>query len=1374
MTEKYIEDSYQLSPMQQGMLFNSLYAQNSGVDIEQMVCTVSEKLDISAFQAAWNRVVQRHAVLRTSFDWANGSEPLQQVHKQVTIPFQHQDLRDLSAAEQSIQLESYLQRDRINGFELDIAPLMRLALFQISDSVYQFVWTFHHIILDGRSLPIILDEVFTFYDAFCQGHDIQLPNPCPYQEHMRWLQQQDWSKSEGYWRQFLKGFSVPTPLLIDSNPRKDSGFGQQEIRLPQSVTSMLESVAKENQITINTLVQGAWALLLSRYSGETDVAFGATRACRRSSVAGADNIVGLLINTLPVRVNAPAEQPLIPWLKDMRSQWVTLRDYEHTPLVKIQGWSEVPGGTSLFDSLVMFENQELNSAFHSHSTRLKNLEARLEEQTNFPLTLLGFGGSELLLKLKYDRCRFDDAKVSRMLGHLETLLSSMAENPWQCLGELPLLTTDERYQMLIEWNHTETDYQQHLCMHQLFEKQVTKTPDAIAVVFGNEQLTYKQLNTKANQLAHHLKHLGVKPGVLVGVYLERSLEMIPAVLGILKAGGAYVPLEPSFPQARIQLLLSSLEINCLVTQTHLLPNIHELEPQLPSLQNLICLDKSVAASYGQQKVWNYSELEFFSSTNPELVNTADDVAYVIFTSGSTGTPKGVVVRHQPAINLIEWVNKTFHVSSTDRVLFITSLCFDLSVYDIFGLLAAGGSIRVVSKEDARDPERLLNIVCHEPITFWDSAPPALQQLASLFPTVSAKRANPRLRLVFMSGDWIPVPLPEQLKATFPGVEVISLGGATEATIWSNYYPIKDIEPHWVSIPYGKPIQNAKYYILDSFLNPCPIGVTGELYIGGECLASGYLNQQELTAQKFIPNPFIPNKEGNPAKLYKTGDLARYFPDGNIEFLGRIDHQVKIRGFRIELGEIESVLLQHEAVQDAVVMAREDEPGNKRLVAYVVVTQASVINELRRFLQEKLPEYMVPSAFVAIDSIPLTANGKVDRRALPIPDQVRTDLDREFVSPSNSVEVELTEIWEQVLGVQPIGITDNFFDLGGHSILAVKLFAQVEKKFAQKLPLATLFQAPTIQQLATLLNQTEQASWSSLVKIRSGDNKKKPLFFIHALGGNIIGYQTLIRHLSSQQPIYGLQAQGLDGKQAPHTRVEDMACHYIQEIRKIQPHGPYLFAGFSSGGTIAYEMAQQLTLQGEKIDLLAMFDTYNPQLFIQSPCFSRTLYSYMRTLVQMPLKDKWHYFQAKVDWIQSALTGKTSSKFDLWNEQSFSEDENPHNMVLIEALKKATMSDYAPQPYSGNITLFTTKEVLRWCKYVPERGWKDLAQGGVEIHPVTGTHLGMLDEANVPTLATKFIACLEQAQTEVEDVFVTTENAQILNFPQMSPVYTAAS
>ena len=1341
-----LADSYQLSPMQQGMLFHGLYAQESGVDIEQMICTLHEDLQVSAFKQAWERVLERHPVLRTSFCWEGDSEPQQYVHRQVRLPLEQQDWRGLSAPEQKERLKTYLQTDRRRGFVLTEAPLMRLMLLQVSESDYQLIWTFHHILMDGRSLPIVLKEVFGFYDACCQGEDLQLQPPPSYRDHIQW-QQQNLSSAQEFWRQSLKGFTAPTPLVVQAaTADKHQGAStvvEQEIRLSEAATSTLQSLAQQHQLTLNTLVQGAWALLLWRYSGEADVVFGATRACRRSSVAGAESMVGLLINTVPVRVKMSPEMHLLPWLKALRTNWIDLRNYEHTPLVNIQGWSDLPGGTPLFDSIVVFENYQLNWMLRSQGGRWSNREFQLLEQTNYPLTLVGSADPELLLQLKYDPRRFDDRTMAYVLGHIQTLLESMAANPCQCLAELPLLTADER-QMLVEWNDTQADFPKEACIHQLFEAQVARTPEAVAVVFTDEQLSYHQLNCWANQLAHHLRYLGVGPGVLVAIYLDRSLEMIPALLGILKAGGAYVPLETSWPKARIQSLLSSLQINCVITQSSQLLMLQELQQQLPTLEHLICLDsqssesvnKVMSVPSGHWHIWTNLELKALPQENLPRLSSSNSIAYVIFTSGSTGTPKGVVVCHQSVVNLIDWVNTKFEINASDRVLFITSLSFDLSVYDVFGLLAAGGSIRVASNCEVHEPVHLLRLLGDEPITFWNSAPAALMQLVPLFPEINQQH---QLRLVFLSGDWIPVQLPNLVKAAFPEVEVISLGGATEATVWSNYYAIADVEPQWASIPYGKPIQNAQYYILDFYLNPCPVGVPGQLYIGGEVLASGYFNQPELTAEKFIPNHFSNNLG---ARLYKTGDLASYMPDGNILFLGRIDHQVKIRGFRIELGEIEAVLSQHLQVQETVVIAQEDQFGDKRLVAYVVPQQPGLtLNELRRFLQEKLPQHLVPSAFIMLNTLPLTPNGKVDRRALPVPDPTRPELERAFVAPQEALELQLAQIWSKVLGIQPIGMRDNFFELGGHSLLAVRLFTQIEKIFGKNLPLSILFEAPTVEQLASMLRQQGiSAPWSSLVAIQPSGSKR-PLFCVHPAGGHVFCYLKLARYLGPEQPVYGLQAQGLDEKQAPLTRVEDMAAHYIKEIRNIQPDGPYLLAGYSFGGTIAFEMAQQLHAQGQKVAMLALLDAYSPTLK-PNPSLTWSLWFsiYWRNLSQLELKEKWVYALMRVqDYTKTKFPNfyhsYLSSQRDL-SEEFYSNLANAHLQIF---------KNYVPQVYSSHGTLFRTREQLPKFSYELQLGWGELVSGGLERYEIIGPHEALLREPYVQVLAEKLQACLNHAE-----------------------------
>ncbi len=1345
MSEEKVEATYPLSSMQQGMLFHSLYQPRSGIDIEQMVCRLPEAIDAPNFLKAWNCTVERHPILRTYFAWDSANEPTQVVHEWVKLSLQQQDWRSDTPSEQRDRLAAYLKHDRQQGFDLTQAlnrkPLMRFALFRVADADYQFVWTFHHILLDGRSFPLVLQEVFAFYEAFCKGGSLSLESPRPYRDYIEWTQQQDFSTSQRFWQQLLKGFENPTPLLsaqASSQLQSEVGHDEAKIRLSGELTTALKSFAAQSQVTINTIVQGAWALLLSRYSGEADVVFGATRACRKSTVAGAESMVGLLINTLPVRVKIDPETSLVPWLKALRSQHVAIRPYEHTPLVQVQTWSEIPRGVSLFESIVMFEIYDLNDRLQQQGGDWQNREIRLLEQPSFPLVLIACLGTALTLKISYDRTRFDQAAVQRMLGHLQTMLEGIVANPSQRLAELPLLTVAERHQLLSEWNDTATDYAQDRCLHELFEAKAKQTPDAIAIVYGTHTLTYKELNQQANQLAHHLKQLGIGAGDFIGVYMNRGLEMIPALLGILKAGGAYIPLEPTFPNARVQWILESISVRCVVSQPIHRSTFEELQPQLPDLEHLICLDATAIAPTASVtlstplKIWEPSTLRQLPTHDLPRQSSPDDTAYIIFTSGSTGTPKGVVVRHKPVINLIEWVNRTFQVNDRDRVLFITSLCFDLSVYDVFGLLAAGGSIRVVSSEEVRDPQAMLTILQNEPITFWDSAPPALQQLAPFFSTIAPQKSA--LRLVFMSGDWVPVTLPDALKETFPGVEVVSLGGATEATVWSNFYRIGDVNPNWASIPYGKPIQNAQYYVLDAGFNPCPIGVTGELYIGGDCLASGYTDPDKTT-ERFIENPL-----SSSSRLYRTGDLARFFPDGNIEFLGRIDHQVKIRGFRIELGEIEAVLSQHPAITDLVVMAREDQPGDKRLVAYVVVSAGGhppTINNLRNFLREKLPEYMVPSAIVFLDLIPLTQNGKVDRRALPAPEATRTDA-KAFVAPQTAIQTQLADLWQRTLGVASIGITDNFFELGGHSLLAVNLVTQIEKTLGQRLPVAAIFQSPTIEQQAILLQQPEKAISGSAIAPLQPNGSKRPLFAIHVLGRGLSFCRPLAKHLGLDQPVYGLAAQVSDQPDAPPNEVKALATHYIQQMQTVQPQGPYHLMGISFGGTIAFEMAQQLQAQGQEVALLALLDTLAPLTVVRKLPLQSRLAAYCQQLSQMTLTQVLE--KLKEEWLERTLKYPALADVYQWGYRTCNRPFPEVLEDILYARKNSSANDvYAPQVYPGRIVFLQAKDQQVSIKFGadPRSGWAEFAAGGVEVHEIPGDHVGMLEEPNVRVVAEAF-------------------------------------
>jgi amino acid adenylation domain-containing protein len=673
--------------------------------------------------------------------------------------------------------------------------------------------------------------------------------------------------------------------------------------------------------------------------------------------------------------------------------------------------------------------------------------------------------------IDYNLDLFDPTTIRRLAAHLENLLAAATGTPECPVAELGLLSDAERHQLVAEWNDTARGVARGRLIHHLFEQQAERSPDAAAVLWADGVLSYRDLDQRANRLARHLRTLGIGRGAMVAVLLPRDGEMVIPLLAILKAGAAYVPFDGHFPAARMRWILASLGIRCLLAKRAGLGLLAEAISGLPDLSHLVLLDAGAPADAVPGfagTVWNAGALTALSAEPLPAAGLESDFAYVIFTSGSTGTPKGVAVRHRPVVNLIEWVGESFGMGAADRVLFVTSLTFDLSVYDIFGLLAAGGSIRVASEDELREPAALARLLRDEPITFWDSAPAMLQQLA---PELAAghQAAGPSLRLVFLSGDWIPVTLPGQIVAAFPGARVIGLGGATEATVWSNFHPIVEVDPRWLSIPYGRPIWNSRYHVLDEQFGPSPIGIPGDLYIAGECLSSGYAGEPRLTAEKFVPAPFAASPG---SVLYRTGDRARYRPDGNLEFLGRLDHQVKIRGFRIELGEIEAALREQPAVREAVALAREDGPGSRRLVAYLLQEKEIDLTELRRELRRRLPEYMIPSAFVVLPEFPVTANGKLDRKALPSPERDQPAAREDFVPPRTPTEAALAAIWREVLAVEHVGAGDNFFELGGHSLNAAQVISRTRSICGVELRLRDLFQA---ENLATLAEWIDAAS-----------------------------------------------------------------------------------------------------------------------------------------------------------------------------------------------------------------------------------------------------------------------------------------------------------
>ena len=1054
MTKPDIEASYALSPVQEGMLFHSLYSPHSGVYVQQMVGELREELDISAFRLAWQRIVEQHGILRTSFCLEGHEEPLQTVHQFVQLPFEEQDWREMSGPEQEQGLQDYLAADRRRGFDLTQAPLVRLALFRWKDADYRLVWTSHHALLDGRSRLLLLEELFAFYEAAFRGGDLQLKAPRPFKDYIDWLGKQDFNSSEGFWRKMFEGAIMPTPIGISKaqvgGPDSEERSGNQVIRFSRRRTLELRKLTEEHQVTLNTLLQGVWALLLSGYSGKEEVVFGVTRACRKSALEGAESMVGILINTLPVRVQVSPDNLLLPWLKQLRAQWIAVREHEHTPLFKVQQWAEMDPVQPLFESLLVFENYELNTSLRKRAKSFEKRRFRLVGRTNYPLTIRGCLERGLQLEITYDRQRFDDATIARLLGQFETMLEEIVSNPWRRICDLSILTKKERHQLLVGWNSTKRGYPKDRCFHQLFEEQVKRTPEAVAVIFEGHRMTYRELNQRANQLAHYLRKLGVGPEVLVGICVERSLEMVIGLLGILKAGGAYVPLDPNYPLERLAFIVGDIQAAVLLTQ-------QSLGRRLPDIGvKVVCLDREWGAIALQKK------------QNPVCRTLPEQLAYVMYTSGSTGNPKGVMIEHTSLINYLSWVNQSLVSGNVECIPLVSGLSFDASLKQLWAPLLRGSEIWIVSQDTATQPAALARALEGRTRVAFNCVPSLWESIIDAVHSGQATIPEESLTGLLLGGERLSKELVEKSLEVLPQVAIWNLYGPTEITANASAVRISSAE----DLTIGRPIANTQIYLLDSHQNPVPIGAVGELYVGGVGLARGYHHRPELTAERFVPHPF---SEEAGARLYRTGDLARYAADGNIHFLGRMDHQVKIRGYRIEPGEIEAALEEHPAVRQAVVLAREDRPGENRLVAYAVRKpgQSATVRELRDFIKQRLPDYMVPASFVFLDRLPLTPNGKVDRKALPAPEPGRSGLERGFVAPRTPIEEVLASIWAEVLKRDGVGVQDNFFELGGHSLLATRMMSRVREAFQVEVPLRSLFEAPTVAGLAEAIEVLRQ-------------------------------------------------------------------------------------------------------------------------------------------------------------------------------------------------------------------------------------------------------------------------------------------------------------
>ncbi|MBW3570695.1 MAG: amino acid adenylation domain-containing protein, partial [Gemmatimonadetes bacterium] len=1049
-----VERRYPLSPLQHGMLFQALLAPGSGVNVEQVICRLREPVDAERLQGAWTRVVARHDVLRTRFRWIDVPERVQEVAAAVRVKVERTDWAGLGAPERRERLERRLAEDRARGFDLAAAPAMRLALFRMAPDEQVLVWTFHHILLDGKSVGHVLQELFTLYDAAVEGRDAALPERRPFRDHVAWLRGRDAAADEAYWAAHLRGTGAPERVRglrrAPRDPAAEPVAGDRELLLSAADTEALRAFEGEHGVWLNTLVQGAWALLLGRYTGAGQAVFGAVRA-GRAGVEGAEGMVGLLINTVPVRIPLPPDARVIDWLREIGEGTAALLPHEHAALADIKRWSGVPPDAELFDSVLNFQPRPFDAPLRALGGRWEERSFRILRHPGLPLTLEVTAGERLRARMHYDADRFDAGAIDRIMGHFARLLRAMVDAPDAPLSRLPLVRPEER-QALVDAARATRAIAVTERIEQRFARRVAERPDAPAVTFRGSTLTYAELDARAERLAARLRARGVGPETRVGIALERSAELVVALLATLKAGGAYVPLDPGYPAERIAFVLRDSEAPVLVTSSSLLP-------RLPPFRGAVVRvdDQTEAADPPE---------EAGPALPCSLFPVPDSLAYVIYTSGSTGRPKGVQVTHASAVRLFDATDGWFGFGADDVWTLFHSAAFDFSVWEVWGALLNGGRLVVVPFAVTRSPEDFHRLLVDEGVTVLNQTPSAFRQL------VEADRASGvsvdalRLRHVVFGGEALD---PQALRPWFDRhgedrPRLVNMYGITETTVHVTFRPVTRDDVERGGSPIGVPIPDLALHLLDRDLEPVPPGVPGEILVGGAGVARGYLGRAALTAERFVPDP-CGAEPG--ARLYRSGDRAVRRADGELEYLGRGDQQVKVRGFRIEPGEIEAALATHPDVAAAVVAAREDAAGERRLVAWVVAragAPAPAAAELRAHLAASLPDYMVPAAFVALDALPLTENGKLDRRALPAPEDAGAAVAAApYAAPRTGVEAALAEAWSEVLGVR-VGIDDDYFALGGDSIRSVRLVAAARRR-GLALTLPQLYRWRTVRELA---------------------------------------------------------------------------------------------------------------------------------------------------------------------------------------------------------------------------------------------------------------------------------------------------------------------
>ena len=1332
-----------LTSGQEGLWFLSVMEAAGVAYSVPLVYRLKGSLVIEQLIKSLNTIISRHEILRTHFEQLDNGI-VQVISPQMNFDLPFIDVSVISASERLDHIRQLILDDVYKKFDLERGPLMRGILFQEEKESYVLYLSFHHIILDEWSLEKLILELELDYRAGISGQNPALPElPVQYADFASWTRGQldagKYITQLDFWKKTFSDLRFNLDFPTDKPRPGTLTFHGNTVKREISgvLFESLRELSHEQGITSFVLFLSIFVVLLSKYSRSLDLLVGTPVANR--SYFDVQNLIGYFLNTLVIRVAPSADLLFTELLQQVKTTFLDAMENQDLPFERLVKELNPDRGAGIHPLFQVMFVQQNHSAFRLD---LPGIEAEYFNLdfgwSKFDLTLFVMERQDgIELKAEYRNDIFEQETMVRLLEHYEILLREAAHDRHRKISNFSMLVNDEKVSIR-DWNDTRCEYTESAGIHQLVESQVNKSPDAIAVQFGSQQLTYWELNQHANQFAALLQEKGIQSGSIVGLSMERSLEMMICLLGIIKAGGAVLPLDPNYPSKRLEYMCSDAGLSTVISHPE------------------IIVRSRLSQSNIQFLTFNKSMITGYPTDNPIFTGDGESLLYVLYTSGSTGQPKGVMMPHRPLVNLITWqMSQDCFTKESVKTAQYTSLNFDVSFQEIFSTWCSGSRLVLMSEEIRMDFDCMLDFLIGSQIERLFLPFVALQAIAE---SAQRNRLYPvALRDVITAGEQLRI-TPE-ISGFFQKIISCRLHnhyGPTEAHVVSSYVLEGDPNNWPVLPPIGKPIANTKIFFLDPFLQPTSIGKPGEIYLAGDCLAQGYLNQPELTAERFI----VRSIDGADVRLYRTGDMGRYLKDGNILYLGRTDQQVKIRGFRVEPGEIEKVLSEISSLRQAAVIPRKLATGETRLEAYIIPDEDAQISveSLREVMRSQLPDFMLPAAIHVRDSFPLTPSGKIDRRALEMstPDLLVSEIKGNHTPPRDDLDRQLCQIWEEILETGQIGILDNFFELGGHSLLAVRLFTEIEKELSVHIPVASLFQAPTISQQADLIREKQVPSGISPIITIQGNGTKPPFFCIHNFGGFVINYEPLSQALGTDQPFYGLQAYGLEGINEPHTTILEMAHYYYQAIRQKQPAGPYYLGGYCFGGVVAYDVASLLSRQGEKVGLLALIDAYAPSHAqkIKSGSWGRfvagckNLPYWLRDFSQLNADEKRVVVNRRVKRLRIALQNRLGKPADITVRELVGDHANvtsaPDHLQHLMELHMLALMKYSPPTYDGKVTLFRIQRLPLFTHYEPDLGWSQCAAGGVELHIIPGAHHNALMPPFVQGLADELRLSLENA------------------------------